>query len=139
MIHQASIDVTTGKYGLGDIWNEPHVHGRNSWYDYFAAYGDLEEGGGAFGLRFSGHHLDVNYRWDGEGKLVSDPPVFLGHNPLIVPAVHPPMQRGYDKRLLADHHYTPLLWTNMAGTYHWQKIKCTTFVMAGELWTVNVN
>ena len=32
MVHQANIDVTTGKYYLGNIWNEPHIHGRNLWY-----------------------------------------------------------------------------------------------------------
>jgi len=115
MVHQANINVTNGKYILGDIWNEPHIHGRNSFYDFFAAYGDLKENGGAFGLRFSGHHIDLNYQWNDKGELVNDDmPVFLGHNPLIVPEVTPPLLREHNDK--ANDNYHPLMWTNMAGT-----------------------
>ena len=105
MVHQAQIDVATGQYFLGNIWGEPHIHARNSWYDYVSAYGDLEENGGAFGLRFSGHHIDLNYRWNDEGVLVQDLPVFLGHNPLIVPEVSPPELRDHDQRAGAEQFY----------------------------------
>jgi len=115
MVHQADIDVTTGKYKLGNIWNEPHVHGRNSQYDYFSVYGDMVESGGAFGFRFSGHHMDLNYMWNEDGILVQDFPVFLGHNPLIVPETTPPMERDHDERAHPDQFYDPLMWNNMAG------------------------
>jgi len=116
MVHEANIDVISGKYRLGNIWAEPHIHGRNSQYDYFSVYGDVEnKKGGAFGLRFSGHHLDLNFEWNDQGKLVNDIPVFLGHNPLIVPATIPPQTRGFNDRLEPDHSYNPLMWTNMAG------------------------
>lgn len=115
MVHEADIDVLTGKYKLGHIFKEHHIHARNSWHDYFSAYGDLNEGGGAFGMRFSGHHIDLNYQWDDNGKLVEYLPVFLGHNPLIVPSNHPPLLRGPTDRITRDQFYTPLLWANMAG------------------------
>jgi len=115
MIHQADIDVSTGKYKLGNIWNEPHVHGRNSQYDYFSVYGDMIENGGAFGFRFSGHHMDLNYMWDEDGMLVQDFPVFLGHNPLIVPETTPPMERDPFEKEDSAHFYDPRMWNSMAG------------------------
>ena len=102
MVHNANIDVTTGQYLMGNAFGQPHTHGRNSQYDYFAAYGDLEENGGAFGLRFSGHHIDLNFEWNDEGELVNDLPVFLGHNPLIVPSVAPQEIRDPNERLTKE-------------------------------------
>jgi len=115
MVHHANIDVTSGKYKLGNIFTQPHTHGRNSQYDYFSTYGDLEENGGAFGMRFSGHHIDLNFEWNDEGELANDLPVFLGHNPLIVPSTVPPQVRASDDRLNPNHFNTPLMWNNMAG------------------------
>jgi len=106
MVHHLDLDVETGFYRLGNAFGQPHTHGRNSQYDYFSAYGDLEENGGAFGMRFSGHHIDLNFEWDGNGELVNDLPVFLGHNPLIVPSVAPPRIRAPNERLDPDHFYT---------------------------------
>lgn len=105
MVHHSIIDVNSGQYMLGNIWAEPHTHGRNSQYDYFAAYGDLEKGGKAFGLRFSGHHIDLNFQWNDQGELVTDFPVYLGHNPLIVPSIVPTQTRAFNERLDPDHFY----------------------------------
>jgi hypothetical protein len=115
MLHQADINTVTGEYELGNIFNEPHIHGRNSQYDYFSVYGDLQESGGAFGLRFSGHHLDLNYMWNNLGELMEDTPVFLGHNPLIVPLQTPPLTRASDDRAEIDQFDHFLMWQNMAG------------------------
>lgn len=118
MIHQANIDVTTGRYGLGNIWNEPHIHSRNSRYDYFSVYGSLDEGDGPFSMRFSGHHIDVNYHFD-DGEIVKDTPVFLGHNPLIVPSETPPTDRKPNDR--SDGTIDFLMWENMAGVGQFQE------------------
>ena len=101
-IFHADIDVDSGRYFMGNAFTQPHTHGRNSQYDYFAAYGDLEPNGGAFGLRFSGHHIDLNFQWDDDGELVNDLPVFLGHNPLIVPGVFPEGIRESNERLTTE-------------------------------------
>jgi hypothetical protein len=115
MLHQANINTVTAQYSLGNIFIEPHIHGRNSQYDYFSVFGDLSESGGAFGLRFSGHHLDLNFMWDGDGELISDTPVFLGHNPLIVILQTPPLEREHDERSEEDQFDHMLMWQNMAG------------------------
>jgi len=114
MIHQANINVTTGEYKLGNIWREPHIHGRNSHYDYFSVYGDMNDGG-AFGFRFTGHHIDLNYMWNNDGVLIKYLPVFLGHNPLIVPATTPLSERHHNEGAKPDQFYDPIMWNNMAG------------------------
>ena len=52
-----------------------------------SVYGSLEPGE-PFGFRYSGHHFDLSYHFDGQGGY-TDFPVFLGHNPLIVPKQSP--------------------------------------------------
>merc|ERR1740124_2074711 len=59
--------------------------------------------------------MDLNYMWDEDGMLVQDFPVFLGHNPLIVPETTPPMERDPFEKEDAVHFYDPLMWNNMAG------------------------
>lgn len=119
MIIHGDMDTITGHYQLGNIFEEPHIHGRNARYDYFAVYGnvlaDNEDNIGPFGIRFSGHHLDLNYQFDTNGNLITDLPVFLGHNPLIVPSPPPPLTRAYNERALEDDHHEYLMWENTAG------------------------
>jgi len=128
------IDTATGNYFLGDIFNEPHIHGRNSAYDFFAAYGDMNENGGGFGLRFSGHHTDLNFEWNDAGELIRDTPVFLGHNPLTVPQTTPPLERDPDDRAnihdQGDHY---LMWQNMAGVVQFQEGVDTVIDVANVL------
>ena len=62
-----------------------------------SVYGSLEDGE-PFGFRFSGHHFDLSFQFDADGR-VTDLPVFLGHNPLLVPRDSPPLTPGH-----ADHY-----------------------------------
>lgn len=116
MLHQANIDTQTGRYYLGNIFEDPHIHGRNTVYDYFAVYGDVSRNGtGDFGFRFSGHHLGLNYRFDGEsGELISDELVFLRNNPLIVLDA-PPLKWEHDERADLDQFLHTMLRDNFAG------------------------
>jgi len=98
MIHVGNIDVVSDRYELGNVWNEPRIHARNAWHNFFSVYGDLEPNGASFGMRLSGHHTDINYRWDDNGKLVQGTPVFLGHNPFVVPPTTPPLTRQSNER-----------------------------------------
>ena len=76
------------RYYLGNVFNEPIIHARNNMYDYVAVYGSLAPGK-PFGFRYTGHHFDLSFMFDGAGG-VTDLPVFLGHNPLVVPRASPP-------------------------------------------------
>ena len=119
LINHADINVTSGKYWLGNIFQEPVIHARNAHYDYVAIYGDLSsDTQGPFGFRFSGHHLDLNFQFE-NGKLVNDLPVFLGHNPLIVPSVPPPVTRQPNETF-DPHTQGPswLMWENNAKVPH---------------------
>ena len=58
------------------------------------SYGSLKPGE-PFGFRYSGHHFDLSFRFDGSGG-VSDLPVFLGHNPLMVPRQSPPQNAKHE-------------------------------------------
>ena len=114
LLHKANIDTETGRYGLGNIFKEPLIHARNNFYDFASVYGDLV-GEGPFGFRFSGHHLDINYGFKADGS-VDDLPVFLGHNPLVVPGTTPPVVRSHDDEPIVDdrgHEY--LSWRSFAG------------------------
>ena len=105
MLHHGNIDTATGKYFLGNIFDEPRIHARNNNFDYVAVYGSLEPGQ-PFGFRYSGHHFDLSFRFDADGRLISDLPTFLGHNPLIVPRQTPAIKGAHE-----DY----LQWHNMAG------------------------
>ena len=105
MIHVTDIDMVSDRYKLGNVWEEPRIHARNAWHNFFSVYGDLEPNGASFGMRLSGHHTDINYRWDDNGKLVQDTPVFLGHNPFVVPPTTPPLTRQSNERVdTSDFH-----------------------------------
>ena len=56
-------------------------------------------------FRFSGHHFDLSFAFDSAGGY-TDFPVFLGHNPLIVPKRSPPHVGGHE-----DY----IQWRNSAG------------------------
>ena len=104
MVHHANMDTATGRYFLGNVFAEPTIHARNNFFDFFSIYGSLKPGE-PFGFRYSGHHFDLSFRFGADGA-VSDLPVFLGHNPLMVPRQSPP---------LSANHEDYLNWHNMAG------------------------
>ena len=94
MLHHANINTSNGRYYLGNVFNEPIIHARNNMYDYVAVYGSLAPGK-PFGFRYTGHHFDLSFMFDGDGG-VTDLPVFLGHNPLVVPRASPPTKDNED-------------------------------------------
>jgi len=104
MTHHGNINTTNGRYYLGNVFDEPVIHARNNHFEYIEAYGTFEAGS-PFGFRFSGHHFDLSFSFDGAGA-VTDLPVFLGHNPLIVPRQSPPLD---------PDHEDYVNWRNMAG------------------------
>jgi hypothetical protein len=99
-MHQGQVNVETGQYYMGNSWEQPYVQ-----QDYFSVYGNLDlnslsyenatvvgvalgtsfgsEDGfgdgsiGGFGVRFSGHHIDINYQWDKDGRMIQATPVFI--------------------------------------------------------------
>ena len=104
MIHHGNMDTQTGRYFLGNVFDEPAIHGRNNHYDFVAVYGSLEPGE-PFGFRYSGHHFDLSISIDEHGAI-SDLPTFMGHNPLVVARTFPPG---------AENAVKYLNWHNMAG------------------------
>jgi len=103
MVHHANVDTQSGRYYLGNVFAEPTIHARNNFFDFISIYGSLKPGE-PWGFRYSGHHFDLSFRFDGKGK-VYDLPVFLGHNPLMVPRQSPPVTT----------HEDYINWHNMAG------------------------
>ena len=65
-----------------------------------------------FGFRYSGHHFDLSFSFDASGE-VTDLPTFIGHNPLIVPQMSPPLKNPDGNT--AKGHEDYLQWRNMAG------------------------
>lgn len=111
MLHHGNIDTETGRYYLGNVFAEQSIHARNRHFDFVSVYGSLEPGE-AFGFRYSGHHFDLSFSFADDGK-VTDLPTFLGHNPLIVPQMSPPLM--HDDGGLATAHEDYNQWRNMAG------------------------
>ena len=109
MLHHGNIDTTSGRYYLGNVFLEPTIHARNRYFDYVSVYGSLEPGE-PFGFRYTGHHFDLSFQISADGEL-TDLPTFLGHNPLIVPRVSPPL--SVDIGTDGDEDYVQ--WHNMAG------------------------
>ena len=104
MVLHGNMDTASGRYVLGNIFAEQTIHARNNFFDFVSVYGSLEPGE-PFGFRYSGHHFDLNFAFDGGGK-VTDLPVFLGHNPLIVPRQSP---------AVPPDHEDYIQWRNTAG------------------------
>lgn len=104
MLHHGNIDTQTGRYQLGNVFDEQTIHARSHNYDFVAIYGSLAAGE-PFGFRYSGHHFDLSLSFDADGAL-TDLPTFIGHNPLVVPRRSPPGSAE-------DAEYVQ--WRNMAG------------------------
>ena len=104
MTHHGNVNTSNGRYYLGNVFDEPIIHARNNHFEFIEAYGSLDAGD-PFGFRYSGHHFDLSFAFDGVGG-VKDLPVFLGHNPLIVPKQSPPT---------SSKHEDYVNWRNMAG------------------------
>jgi hypothetical protein len=128
MIHHGNINTSSGRYFLGNIFNEPMIHARNDHFDFVEVYGSLEEGA-PFGFRFSGHHYDISFRFYTNGT-VDDYPVFIGHNPLVVPLKSPPPPT---EGPFSRHFYQ---WRNMAGIDQFPDVVARLLLVSDQL-TVN--
>jgi hypothetical protein len=100
MMPIGQMNVETGQYYMGNSWEQPHVQ------DYFSVYGNLDsedgsdgDDGDGFGVRFSSHHIDINYQWDKDGMMVQAAPVFI--NPTFECMDEPPHKNDDDED---DHH-----------------------------------
>ena len=87
MIPIGQMNIETGQYYMGNSWERPHLQ------DYFSVYGNLDPRSSyvpgvalenavgseddGFGVRFSGHHIDINYQWDKDGMMVQATPLFI--------------------------------------------------------------
>jgi hypothetical protein len=91
-------------YAINDLFTENMVHPRGDIATYVSVYGSLS-GTGPFGLRYSGHHLDLNIRFLEDGTIDSLP-AFIGHNPI---SVLPLVPNNTQSEVGND------VWTNLRG------------------------
>jgi hypothetical protein len=91
-------------YAINDLFAENMVHPRGDVATYVSVYGSLS-GTGPFGLRYSGHHLDLNIRFLEDGTIDSLP-AFIGHNPI---SVLPLVPNNTQSEVGND------VWTNLRG------------------------
>lgn len=122
MIHHGNLNTSSGRYFLGNVFDEPIIHARSDHYDFVEVYGSLKPGE-PFGFRFSGHHYDLSFKFD--NGAIDDLPVFIGHNPLVVPQVSPPLEH-HDPQ-----HYVQ--WRNMAGIDQFPDIVAQTLEVSRYL------
>ena len=76
--------------GADDTYRDPGKY-------FLLLFGDPADAEGAWGWRFEGHHLSLNFTYTAEGVVTT--PMFMGTAPAVVPSG---LHAG--KRILADEH-----------------------------------
>ena len=129
-----------GKYGTQCSQWDPtkpksqQTPGCPSLYDeqfYFVSLFGLPSAMGNWGLSFEGHHLSLNYTFDG-GKIIGSTPTAFGSDPAIMMSSdYPPIPKG--TRLLTDIDDLGMDLMN-ALTPDQKKITASTMPYTSNLW-----